>query len=88
MFSVEVFFSWQLRFFFNWLTRFMVCCSIQLVGLCLSRWSTWNFPLKTLLLNSPTVELLTLRKADLLLVLDCGSCGQKPYEEDEEVVAV
>ena len=36
--------------------------------------------MKTLLLNSPTVELLTLRKADLLL--DCGSCGQKPYEED------
>ena len=56
----------------------MVCCSIQLVFL--SRCSTWNFPLNTLLLNSPTVELLTLRKADLLL--DCGSCGQKPYEED------
>ena len=35
-----------------------------------------------MLLNSPTVELLTLRKADLLLVLDCGSCGQKPYGED------
>ena len=39
--------------------------------------------MKTLLLNSPTVELLTLRKTDLLLVLiDCSSCGQKPYEED------
>ena len=58
----------------------MVCCSIQLVFL--SSCSTWNFPLNTLLLNSPTVELLTLRKAGLLLVLDCGSCGQKPHEED------